>query len=157
MKVFVWAIGKTTEKYLVTGQDVYLKKIKHYVPFEYNEFPAVKVNKNTSRLQVKKLEESLVLGKLKSDDFLILLDEKGKSYSSREFSAQLNKWQSRPGKRMIFLIGGAFGFSEAIYKRLDAMLSLSTMTFSHQMIRLFLLEQLYRGYSIQRNEPYHND
>ncbi len=157
MKVCVWAIGKTTEKYLTIGQDIYLKKLKHYVPFSYEEFPAVKVNKNTNRIQVKKLEEALILGKLKSDDFLVLLDEKGKTYHSRAFSEQLNKWQSRPGKRLIFLVGGAFGFSEAMYKRANAKLSLSQMTFSHQMVRLFLLEQLYRGYSIQRNEPYHND
>jgi len=157
MKVCVWAIGKTSEKYLKEGQAIYLKKLKHYVPFSYEEFPAVKVNKNTSRIQVKKLEEELIFGKLKLDDYLILLDEKGKTYSSRAFSDQLNKWQNRPGKRLIFLIGGAFGFSEEMYKRSNAKLSLSSMTFSHQMVRLFLLEQLYRGYSIQRNEPYHND
>ena len=157
MKVCVWAIGKTSEKYLTTGQDIYLKKLKHYVPFSYEEYPAVKVNKNTPRTQVKKLEETLIFGKLKSDDYLVLLDEQGKSYSSRAFSDQLNKWQSRPGKRLIFLIGGAFGFSEAMYQRANSKLSLSAMTFSHQMVRLFLLEQLYRGYSIQRNEPYHND
>ena len=157
MKVFVWAIGKTTEGYLKDGMSIYLKKLKHYVPFAYDELPAIKVNKHTTREQLKIKESELILSRLKNDDYLVLLDEKGKAYSSRAFSKQLNKWQAQSGKRLIFLIGGAFGFSDALYARANAKLSLSDMTFSHQMVRLFLLEQLYRGYSIQRNEPYHND
>ncbi len=157
MKVCVWTIGKTSESYLKEGLQIYLKKIKHYVPFEYEEWPAVKVHKSTSADQVKTLEANLIFSKIKNDDLLVLLDEKGKEYTSRGFSAQLNKWQNQSAKRMIFLVGGAFGFSEELYTRSNAKLSLSQMTFSHQMIRLFFLEQLYRGYSIQRNEPYHND
>lgn len=157
MKIFFWAIGKTSEQYLRNGIDFYCKKIEHYASFSYEELPSVKSNKKSSPVQLKKVEGESILSKVKKDDFLILLDEKGKTYTSRLFSEQIDKWQTRNARRIIFLVGGAYGFSQALYERADAKLSLSSMTFSHQMVRLFFLEQLYRAYSIQRNEPYHND
>lgn len=156
MKINIWFIGKTDEDYLSIGIEKYAKKLSHYIPTEVVVIPNPKAGSQTDKLAIKRLEGELILKKLQSEDFLVLLDEKGKRFTSMEFSEVLNGYMNRGLKRVVFLIGGAFGFSPEVYARANAKLSLSDMTFSHQMIRLFLLEQLYRGYSILRNEPYHN-
>ena len=157
MKVHVWAIGKTSESYLRTGEEIYAKRLKHYLPISYEIIPDVKNAGKLSSDQLKLKEAESILARLKPEDGLILLDEGGKQYGSVEFSRWIDKQLQRPYRRLIFLIGGAFGFDESIYQRANGKLSLSKMTFSHQMIRLFLLEQIYRGMTILRGEKYHNE
>lgn len=156
MKVEFWVIGKTNENYLKQGIELYVKRLSHYLPFQMITVPDVKTSKGMKPLQLKNKEGEAILQKLKSEDLLILLDEKGKSFHSVAFATYLDQLLMRPGRRLIFLVGGAFGFSEAVYQRAQGKLSLSAMTFSHQMIRLFFVEQLYRAMTILRNEPYHN-
>lgn len=156
MKIEFWVIGKTNETYLQEGISIYLQRLRHYVPFEMHTLPDVKNAGKLESDQLKAKEGEIVLNRLKKQDFLILLDERGKSYTSETFAQFLEQKLQLPGKKLIFLVGGALGFSEAVYERADAKLSLSAMTFSHQMIRLFFVEQLYRAMTILRNEPYHN-
>lgn len=157
MKIELWAIGKTNEKYLTEGISIYEKRLKHYCNFELCILPDVKVNANTDALTVKKKEAEVFLKKLQPNDYLILLDEHGKNFSSIQFSAKIDQLQINATKSVVFLIGGAFGFDEKIHEIAKEKLSLSAMTFSHQMIRLFFVEQLYRAYTIIRGESYHNE
>jgi len=157
MKIELWMIGKTAFPYIKEGMAIYEKRLGHYLPFQCTVIPDVKNAKNLKAHQIKEQEGNTILKKLKKEDFLILLDEKGKSFSSIEFARFLEQKFHLSHKRMVFLIGGAFGFSETIYKRANGKISLSKMTFSHQMVRLFVLEQLYRAMTILRNEPYHNE
>lgn len=157
MKVHVYYTGKTNEAYLREGEAVYAKRLSHYLPITFEVLPDVK---NAGKLrpdQLKDKEGELLLSRLKNDDGLILLDEGGKQFGSVAFSAWLDQQLQRPYKRLVFLVGGAFGFSPAVYARANGKLSLSKMTFSHQMIRLFFAEQLYRGMTILRGEKYHNE
>ena len=156
MKTELWVIGKTNEKYLETGTQLYLKRIKHYLPFKIQVLPAIKKSGKMAADQLKIKEGELILQKLQTDDFLILLDERGRLFSSEGFAEYLQHKLQSPYRRVIFLVGGAWGFSEALYHRANEQLALSQMTFSHQMVRLFFLEQLYRAMTILRNEPYHN-
>lgn len=156
MKIEFWVIGKTNESYLEEGISIYLQRLRHYVPFEMITLPDVKNAGKLSGDLLKNKEGEILLNRLKKEDLLLLLDEKGKSYTSEAFAKFLEQKLQLPGKKLIFLVGGAYGFSEAVYERADAKLSLSTMTFSHQMVRLFFVEQLYRAMTILRNEPYHN-
>ncbi len=156
MKIEFWVIGKTNEKYLEEGIGIYLQRLRHYIPFEMTTLPEVKNAGKWDSEQLKQKESEIVLRRLRKEDFFILLDEKGKSYTSEEFARFLEQKLQLTGKKLIFLAGGAFGFSEVVYERANAMLSLSKMTFSHQMVRLFFTEQLYRAMTILRNEPYHN-
>jgi 23S rRNA (pseudouridine1915-N3)-methyltransferase len=155
MKVELWAIGKTSEKYLETGIAVFEKRLGHYLPFSLLEIPDVKKQKDSVILRHE--EGQRILGKLSGDDCLILLDERGKQFTSTEFAGWIERKLAGHGKKMIFLIGGAYGFSPDIYARANDKISLSSMTFSHQMIRLFFVEQLYRAMTILKNEPYHNE
>jgi 23S rRNA (pseudouridine1915-N3)-methyltransferase len=156
MKVELWAIGKTNERYLEEGMALYEKRLKHYLPFQWSVLPDIKGAGSLSAQQVKAKEGESILSKLKDDDLLILLDERGRSFSSEGFATYLDKKLQQSQRRLIFLIGGAYGFSDALYERAKDQLSLSSMTFSHQMVRLFFMEQLYRAMTILRNEPYHN-
>jgi 23S rRNA (pseudouridine1915-N3)-methyltransferase len=156
MKVELWAIGKTNERYLEEGMALYEKRLKHYLPFQWMVVPDIKGAGSLSAQQVKTKEGESILSKLKDDDLLILLDERGRSFSSEGFATYLDKKLQQSQRRLIFLIGGAYGFSDALYERAKDQLSLSSMTFSHQMVRLFFMEQLYRAMTILRNEPYHN-
>jgi 23S rRNA (pseudouridine1915-N3)-methyltransferase len=156
MKIKLLLIGKTEDDYLKTGIELYIKKIVHYFPFEYEELPALKQTKNLNFAEQKKREGEILLKKISPSDFVILLDEKGKQYSSLDFADFLQQKMLQNCKQILFVIGGAYGFSEAVYQRKNYALSLSSMTFSHQMVRLIFLEQLYRGASILRNEPYHH-
>ncbi len=157
MKIEFWMVGKTSFPYLNEGVPIYEKRITRYIPFQSQVIPDIKNAKNMPAAQLKEKEGQAILDKLNKEDFLILLDEKGKSFSSVAFAQQLDQYLLRSNKRLIFLIGGAFGFSEAVYARANQKISLSKMTFSHQMIRLFFVEQLYRAFSILRKEPYHNE
>ena len=156
MKIEFWTIGKTNEKYLLEGMAIFQKRIQRYLKLETILIRDVKNAKNISPKQLKIKEGEKVLEKLQKGDFLILLDENGKQYSSIKFAQFIEKQLIQSHHRIIFLIGGAFGFSEAVYQRGNQKISLSGMTFSHQMVRLFFLEQFYRAMTILRNEPYHN-
>ena len=155
MKIELWAIGNTNEQYLTEGIKIFEKRLKHYCKFEIVTIKDVK-EKRLDPQTLKKKEGEQILKKLDNGDVLVILDEKGKQFTSVEYAKQLQKWKNQSPRRLIFLIGGAFGFDKAIYERANQKISLSDMTFSHQMIRLFYVEQLYRAYTILNNEPYHN-
>ena len=157
MKIELWMIGKTTENYLQTGIEQYQKRLQHYCKFTIESIPNLKNRQKLTTDQIKTKEGAVILSKVQTSDFLILLDERGKVYTSVKFSGYLEQLMSRGYKRVIFLIGGAYGFSDAVYQRANSQLSLSAMTFSHQMVRLFFAEQLYRAFTILNNEPYHHE
>ncbi|RDK87204.1 23S rRNA (pseudouridine1915-N3)-methyltransferase [Marinirhabdus gelatinilytica] len=156
MKITLLAIGKTDDKNLQKLIDVYQKRLSHYVPFTLEVIPDIKKTKNLSEEQQKQLEGNEILKRTSTTDHLILLDEKGVSYSSIKFANFLQKKMNSGLKNLVFVIGGPYGFSQEIYDRAQGKVSLSAMTFSHQMVRLFVVEQLYRGFTILRNEPYHH-
>lgn len=156
MKITLLAIGKTDDKNLETLIQMYSKRLGYYVPFSLEVIPDIKKVKNLSEDQQKLLEGSEILKRTTTSDHLILLDEKGSSYTSVKFANFLQKKMNGGLKNLIFLIGGPYGFSPEIYERAQGKISLSQMTFSHQMVRLFVVEQLYRGFTILRNEPYHH-
>ncbi len=157
MKVEFWFVGKTNETYLETGIGIYEKRLRRYLPFAMQCLPDVRQAANLSPEQLKIKEGETILAKTKPEDLLILLDENGRHYTSENFAQYIEQQLSGSKHRLIFLVGGAYGFSEEIYRRADAKLALSSMTFSHQMVRLFFLEQLYRAMTILRGEPYHNN
>lgn len=157
MKIVLITIGKTNEKYLIEGIEQYKKRLKHYTNFEMLEIPNLKNSKNLSERDLMKKEGELTLKNIQTSDHLVLLDDKGKDYTSLKFSEKIQNWMLIGKKRIVFVVGGAYGFSEEVYQRGNEKLSLSKMTFSHQMVRLFFVEQLYRGYSILNNEPYHHE
>ncbi|TCI91872.1 23S rRNA (pseudouridine(1915)-N(3))-methyltransferase RlmH [Tenacibaculum sp. M341] len=157
MKIKLLAIGKTDDKNLIQLIEMYQKRLKHYVKFDFEVIPDIKNAKNLSEEQQKEKEGNLILSKIQNTDQLILLDDKGKQYTSVEFSSFLQKKMNSGIKQLILVIGGPYGFSDAVYKKANGKLSLSKMTFSHQMIRLFIVEQIYRGFTILKNEPYHHE
>ena len=156
MTIKLLAIGKTDNKQLQTLIDDYEKRLSHYIKFEFEIIPDLKKVKNLSETQQKDKEGDLILAKLNPTDTLILLDENGKQMHSVAFSEYLQKYMNSGIKQVVFVIGGPYGFSEAIYAKAQGKLSLSKMTFSHQMIRLFMVEQFYRAFTILKNEPYHH-
>ena len=156
MNIRLIAIGKTDHKSLQGLIDEYAKRLSFYVRFDIEVIPDVKNVKNLSEAQQKEKEGELILAKLTATDQLILLDEQGKSFSSVAFADELQKKMNAGIKTLVFAIGGPYGFSEAVYQKASGKISLSAMTFSHQMVRLFFIEQLYRGFTILRNEPYHH-
>lgn len=156
MQITVLAIGKTDNKELALLIQEYEQRLKHYVKFNFELIPDIKNSKNLSENQQKEREGELILNQLHASDSVVLLDDKGKQFSSVDFSNYLQKKMNSGTKRLVMIIGGPYGFSEAVYRRCTEKLSLSKMTFSHQMVRLFLVEQVYRGFTILRNEPYHH-
>ena len=156
MKITLLVIGKTDDKNLQILCEQYIKRLQHYITFTLEIIPDIKNAKNLSETLQKQQEGMEILKRLSKSDTLLLLDENGKSYSSENFSVFLQKKMNSGLKNLVFVIGGPYGFSEEIYKRSNGKLSLSEMTFSHQMVRLFFIEQVYRGYTILRNEPYHH-
>jgi 23S rRNA (pseudouridine1915-N3)-methyltransferase len=156
MKIVLLTIGKTNEKYLAEGISQYVKRLTHYIQFEMNEIPNLKNAKNFSKAELMKKEGGLILNYIKDSDHLVLLDDKGKDFSSPKFAQKLQGWMLSGKKRLVFVVGGAYGFSEVVYTRGNERLSLSKMTFSHQMVRLFFIEQIYRAYTILSHEPYHH-
>ncbi len=157
MKVHVYFVGKTTEKYLRTGEEIYRKRLGHYLPISFDVLADIKQGGKLDPGKRKEKEGELILSRLNPDDRLILLDEGGASFSSKELATWLDRELQRPARKLVFVVGGAFGFSPAVYARANGKLSLSTLTFSHQMVRLFFTEQLYRAMTILRNEKYHNE
>ena len=157
MKVKLLLIGKTNIDFLIKGIEEYEQRLKHYLTFEKIIIPNLKNTKNLNENQQKLKEGELILSQINSPDCIILLDERGKQYSSLEFSGFIQKKMTGGLKSMIFVVGGAYGFSDELYKRGNYKISLSKMTFSHQMVRLIFLEQLYRAMTIIRGEPYHHE
>ena len=157
MKIVFLSLGKTNEKYLIEGISLYQNRLKHYTSFEMIEIPNIKNSKNLTKLELMKKEGDLILKNIQNSDHLVLLDEKGKEYNSIKFSEKIQNWMLSGKKRIVFVVGGSYGFSNDLYHRGNEKISLSKMTFSHQMVRLFFLEQLYRGYSILNNQPYHHE
>ena len=156
MTIKLITIGKTDNKQLTSLIDDYIKRLGYYIKFSLDIIPDIKNSKNLSELQQKQKEGELILKKISTTDTLILLDENGKQFDSVDFSSYLQKHMNSGIKQLVFVIGGPYGFSKDVYKKSNGKLSLSKMTFSHQMIRLFFIEQLYRGFTILRNEPYHH-
>jgi len=157
MKIKLIVIGKTDEKYLNTGIKKYTDRILHYLPFEYQIIPDVKKTRNLSENQQKEKEGELLLSRVKPGDEVILLDEGGNHYGSVEFARSLEKKMIKGIKNLVFVIGGPYGFSKKTYQAASSKISLSKMTFSHQMVRLIFSEQLYRALTIIKGEPYHHE
>jgi len=156
MTIKLLGIGKTDDKTLQNLTDVYVKRLQFYNKFEIELIPDLKKVKNLDENQQKQKEGELILNKISTSDFVVLLDENGKQLSSVGFSEFIQKRFNSGLKQVIFIIGGPYGFSEDVYNRADSKISLSKMTFSHQMVRLFFTEQLYRAFTILKNEPYHH-
>ncbi|WP_039054589.1 23S rRNA (pseudouridine(1915)-N(3))-methyltransferase RlmH [Sphingobacterium sp. T2] len=157
MKITLLCIGKTDDKYIQEGLDKYLKRLKHYISFNFVVIPDVKNAKNLSEAQQKEKEAELFFKYIAANDQVILLDERGKEYRSVEFADFLEKKMVSSVQHLVFLIGGPYGFADAVKARANGSLSLSKMTFSHQMIRLFFVEQIYRAFTIMKGEPYHHE
>lgn len=156
MKIKLLCIGKTSKSFLVDGEAEYLKRLKHYVSVEKIEFPDIRNAKKKTEAQIKEEEGQLILSKCLPQDHLILLDENGKQFGSEGFAEHLQKLYNGGMKQLVFIIGGAYGFSEELYAKAQGKISISKMTFSHQMIRMIFLEQLYRAHTIMKGEPYHH-
>lgn len=157
MTITLLTIGKTDSSALQNLIENYTARLKHYVRFEMVVIPDIKKTKNISENQQKEKEGKVLLKQLQPADFFVLFDEKGKQFTSVGFADLLQKHMNSGLKNLVFAIGGPYGFSAAVQKRANAKISLSKMTFSHQMVRLFVVEQLYRGFTILRNEPYHHE
>lgn len=157
MTIKLLAIGKTDSKELLAMIDAYENRLKHYIKFELEIISDIKNSKNLSENLQKEKEGKQILKKLNSTDVLVVLDEKGKQFPSVVFSEYLQKKMNSGIKQLVFVIGGPYGFSEEVYQKAQGKISLSAMTFSHQMVRLFFVEQLYRAFTILKNEPYHHE
>jgi 23S rRNA (pseudouridine1915-N3)-methyltransferase len=156
MKLSLLCISKTTEKYLQEGIAIYENRLQHYCKYQRIEIPDLKNSKNLSFDQQKQKEAELLLAKISNTDFVVLLDENGKEYSSMQLSKELTKWMNQSISHVVFVIGGPYGFDQSVYERANLKISLSKLTFSHQMVRLFFTEQVYRAFSIIKGEPYHH-
>jgi len=157
MKITLLTVGKTDVKWVREGLDLYVSRLTHYVPFQLREIPELKNAAALGREQVKAREGDLVLKALRPSDEVVLLDEGGREFRSLEFASWLEERLSRGSRDIVFVVGGAYGFSPEVYARADAKLSLSKMTFSHQMVRTIFAEQLYRAFTIMKGEPYHHE
>lgn len=151
------AVGKTTQPIIRQGTDQYLERLRHYLPVETEIIADIKKTASLTFDKQKELEGDAILKRIEPGDRLILLDENGREMTSREFASFIEKQMASGVKRLVFAVGGPYGFSPAVYSRADSKLSLSRMTFNHEMVRLFFAEQLYRAQTILRNEPYHHD
>ena len=156
MKISLLTVGKTDSGWVREGLETNSTRLRRYIPFSVNEIPELKNASSLSKAQVKEKEGELILSRVTAKDTVILLDEKGKEYSSSEFAKEVEKLISG-GKNIVFVTGGAFGFSDAVYARSDGKVSLSRMTFTHQMVRAIFVEQLYRAFTIIKGEPYHHE
>ena len=157
MKITLLVVGKTDEPFLKEGIDYYIKRLRHYADFKLKVIPDVKKNKKYNTEQQKISEGAKIIAENKHGKELHLLDEQGKSYSSRDFAEFLEKKMLSGLKELIFVIGGPYGFSDEVYKSANSKISLSKMTFSHQLARLLCVEQIYRAFTIIKGEPYHHD
>lgn len=157
MKIILLVIGKTDARYFIDAISEYSKRLEHYIPFEIQTIPDIKNTKSLSVEQQKEKEGELILKTLQPGDYLVLLDDKGKEYTSIKFAEYIEKKMHTISKRLFFVIGGPYGFSQPVYNKANEKLTLSRMTFSHQMVRLIFVEQLYRAMTILHNEPYHHE
>jgi 23S rRNA (pseudouridine1915-N3)-methyltransferase len=157
VKVKLIVIGKTKSKFLLSGENEYQKRLRHYCKFLELRIPDIKSGGKISKKELKEKEGNLILQSIKNNDYVILLDDKGLTLSSIDFAEFLNKKMVSRANELVFIVGGAFGFSESVYKRANTKLSLSKMTFSHQMVRMIFKEQLYRAFTIIKGEKYHHD
>lgn len=157
MKIALVWIGKTVAPYLVEAVNDYVKRVRFYTPFEVVEVPGLKNTKALSVAQQRDKEGELLLKTIEPTDVVVLLDDKGRQMTSVEFAAWIEKHKQVSARRLVFVVGGAYGFSRAVYDRANALLSLSKMTYSHQMVRLVFVEQLYRAHTITAGEPYHHE
>jgi len=157
MKITLLSVGKTDKDWVRQGLDIYVSRLKHYIPFSVVEIPELKNVSSLSKEQIKTREGELILKNVRPTDDVILMDERGRQFSSVEFAKVLQDKISYIGKDIVFVIGGAYGFSEDVYRRADSRISLSRMTFSHQRERAIFAEQIYRAFTIMRGEPYHHE
>lgn len=157
MKIELIVVGKTTTPYLREGIERYVKRLSHYVPYEIRTIGDIKTTKAMTPERQKEMEGELILQQFQPGDRVVLLDERGREMTSRRFAEYIDKAMNTVSRRLLFVVGGPYGFSQKVYDRADGMLSLSQMTFSHEMIRLFFTEQVYRAMTILRGEPYHHD
>ncbi len=157
MKIALLCIGRTRDQLLEKAIQRYVDRLTHYVGFSIQALPDLKSTARLSEAQQKEREGAMILGALQPGDHVVLLDERGKDLTSRQFSAEIERRMNSGLKRVVYIVGGPYGFSEEVYRRADSMMSLSRMTFSHEMVRLFFVEQVYRAMTILRGEPYHHD
>lgn len=157
MRITLLTVGKTDVKWVKEGLDLYASRLRHYVPFTLNEIPELKGAGALSRDQIKDREGLLILAQLRPADEVYLLDEHGREYRSLEFASFVEDRMARSGRDLVFVVGGAYGFSDEVYARATGRISLSKMTFSHQMVRTIFAEQLYRAFTIIKGEPYHHE
>lgn len=157
MKITLLTVGKTDKDWVKQGLEIYVSRLKHYIPFAMVEIPELKNVSALSRDQIKVREGELILKNIRPTDDVILLDEHGKEYTSVELARSIQEKISYTGKDIVFIIGGAYGFSPDVYSRANSKISLSRMTFSHQMVRAIFVEQLYRAFTIMKGEPYHHE
>src|ERR1700744_274290 len=156
MKITFLTVGKTEDAYLKDGIEKYVKRLKHYTRLEITDLPELKNTKALTTDQQKVKEAEMILKKIVSTDFVILLDENGSEFSSKQFANYLDKKNISAAASLVFIVGGPYGFDQSVYSRANDKISLSRMTFSHQMVRLFFMEQLYRAFTIIKGEPYHH-
>jgi len=157
MKIILMVIGKTSQSYLQTGIDEYKTRVNRFIPFEIKTLPDVKTSKKMTVTSQKEAEGELILAQLQPADHVVLLDERGQEFTSRQFADFIENKAITVQKNLVFVIGGPYGFSQAVYNRANSLLSLSKMTFPHELIRLFFTEQIYRAMTIAHNLPYHHD
>lgn len=157
MKISLIFVGKTTDSAVDHGVEKYLKRMKRYIPFQIDIIPALKNTRNMSEAEIKIKEGESIINRLGPSDFLVLLDEKGIEMTSFQFASFIEKSMHLSIKNLVFVVGGAYGFSEKVYQKAQRKISLSQMTFSHQIIRMIFLEQIYRAFTIIKNEPYHHE
>lgn len=157
MKMKLLLVGKTVEKYLREGMSIYEERLKHYVSFAVEEIPELKQVSALTRDQIKAREGEMIAARLKPSDFVVLLDERGARFTSQDWARHLEQQMAHNPRDIVFVIGGCYGFSPAIYDRANSKLSLSDMTFSHQLVRLIFMEQIYRAFTIIHGEPYHHE
>lgn len=157
MKITLLTVGTTDVAWVRQGLDLYAQRLSHYTGFEVREIPELKGVSALSRDQIKTKEGELILKAVKPTDHVVLLDEHGKEFRSIEFAERLQSHLNKSGKDLVFVVGGAYGFSDAVYGRANDKISLSRMTFSHQMVRAIFAEQLYRAFTIMKGEPYHHE
>ena len=157
MKITLLTVGKTDRDWVKEGLDIYVSRLKHYIPFNIVEIPELKNVSALTKDQIKTREGELILKNIRPTDDVILMDERGREYTSVELAKVIQEKISYAGKDMVFVIGGAYGFSQDVYSRANSKISLSKMTFSHQMVRAIFAEQLYRAFTIMKGEPYHHE
>ena len=157
MEIELLTVGKTTIRFVIDGIEEYTRRLKHYIPYTIRTVPDIKNTSKMDQAKQKEEEGKKILEAVSNSDYVVLLDEHGKQYGSLEFSAFIEKQMVAGRRKVIFVVGGPYGFSKAVYDRADSLLSLSKMTFNHEMVRLFFTEQIYRAMTIMRGEPYHHE